>query len=336
VIKKLYKLFEEKYSGALRVLLVLTTLGTLLLAAYMSIDGLIKTRAIADKEDQVTAVAFSVVEDLLFQEQIETLEEKEVKEEKKEEERVPEKIKAIHASMAKHFKDETANKEQFEEFLKPITLQGILELMKDGMWMIGNNSAGWQVDIPEDNEWNCAEGQTKPALTQTFAQDGIPTSITTGDLWVDTNDSDKLYRAESAGADQITWGGWVALPLSAQIGDQYSQLIDHMVSFWKSAEKGTDTNSSKFNMTVDFNGRLGQVIAPNDLLLCSFHDSLDELDEINAKKQDEALEKQLEGMDQIGMVGEGLGVLFKFFAMFAAVVIALMLYRIQQTIRRND
>ena len=230
-----------------------------------------------------------MVEDLLFQEQIETLEEKEVKEEKKEEEKVPEKIKAIHASMAKHFKDETANKEQFEEFLKPITLQGILELMKDGMWMIGNNSAGWQVDIPEDNEWNCAEGQTKPALTQTFAQDG-----------------------------------------------QYSQLIDHMVSFWKSAEKGTDTNSSKFNMTVDFNGRLGQVIAANDLLLCSFHGSLDELDEINAKKQDEALEKQLEGMDQIGMVGEGLGVLFKFFAMFAAVVIALMLYRIQQTIRRND
>ncbi len=289
MIKKLYKLFEEKYSGALRVLLVLTTLGTLLLAAYMSIDGLIKTRAIADKEDQVNAVAFSVVEDLLFQEQIETLEEKEVKEEKKEEERVPEKIKAIHASMAKHFKDETANKEQFEKFLKPTTLQGILELMKDGMWMIGNNSAGWQVDIPEDNEWNCAEGQTKPALTQTFAQDG-----------------------------------------------QYSQLIDHMVSFWKSAEKGTDTNSSKFNMTVDFNGRLGQVIAANDLLLCSFHGSLDELDEINAKKQDEALEKQLEGMDQIGMVGEGLGVLFKFFAMFAAVVIALMLYRIQQTIRRND
>ena len=289
MIKKLYKLFEEKYSGALRVLLVLTTLGTLLLAAYMSIDGLIKTRAIADKEDQVNAVAFSVVEDLLFQEQIETLEEKEVKEEKKEEERVPEKIKAIHASMAKHFKDETANKEQFEKFLKPTTLQGILELMKDGMWMIGNNSAGWQVDIPEDNEWNCAEGQTKPALTQTFAQDG-----------------------------------------------QYSQLIDHMVSFWKSAEKGTDTNSSKFNMTVDFNGRLGQVIAANDLLLCSFHGSLDELDEINAKKQDEALEKQLEGMDQIGMVGDGLGVLFKFFAMFAAVVIALMLYRIQQTIRRND
>ena len=82
MIKKLYKSFEEKYSGALRVLLVLATLGTLLFAVYISLDGLIKTRAIADREDQVDAVAFSVVEDLLFQEQIETLEEKEVKEEK--------------------------------------------------------------------------------------------------------------------------------------------------------------------------------------------------------------------------------------------------------------
>ena len=44
----------------------------------------------------------------------------------------------------------------------------------------------------------------------------------------------------------------------------------------------------------------------------------------------------MEGMAQIGVAGTGLEMLFKFFAMFAAVVIALMLYRIQQTIRRND
>ncbi|SVE22287.1 uncharacterized protein METZ01_LOCUS475141, partial [marine metagenome] len=98
VIKNLYKSFEEKYSGTLRVLLVLATLGTLLFAAYTSLDGLIKIRATADIEDQVDAVAFSAVEDLLFQEQIIVLEEKEVEEEVEE---VPEKIKAIHASMAK-------------------------------------------------------------------------------------------------------------------------------------------------------------------------------------------------------------------------------------------
>lgn len=44
-----------------------------------------------------------------------------------------------------------------------------------------------------------------------FKQDGIPTSISIGDLWFDTNDSNKLYRAGSVGADQITAGEWEAV-----------------------------------------------------------------------------------------------------------------------------
>lgn len=42
-----------------------------------------------------------------------------------------------------------------------------------------------------------------------FAQDAIPTSLQIGDLWYDTNDNNKVYRAASAGADQITAGEWV-------------------------------------------------------------------------------------------------------------------------------
>ncbi len=49
---------------------------------------------------------------------------------------------------------------------------------------------------------------TKPPVT--FRQDGIPTSLTVGDLWYDTNDGNKLYIAESVGADAITAGEWVA------------------------------------------------------------------------------------------------------------------------------
>ena len=44
---------------------------------------------------------------------------------------------------------------------------------------------------------------------KTFAQDGIPTSVTLGDLWVDTNNGDKMYRAASIGADEIAAGEWV-------------------------------------------------------------------------------------------------------------------------------
>jgi len=44
-----------------------------------------------------------------------------------------------------------------------------------------------------------------------FKQDGVPTSISTGDLWFDTDDKNKLYRAGSVGANEITGGEWEAV-----------------------------------------------------------------------------------------------------------------------------
>ena len=55
------------------------------------------------------------------------------------------------------------------------------------------------------NAQNTADGKIK-----TFAQDGIPTSVSAGDIWLDTNDNNKIYIAEAAGADAITSGEWVA------------------------------------------------------------------------------------------------------------------------------
>jgi hypothetical protein len=45
----------------------------------------------------------------------------------------------------------------------------------------------------------------------TFYQDAIPTSLAVGDIWVDTNDSNKQYRADSVGADAVTSGEWEAM-----------------------------------------------------------------------------------------------------------------------------
>ena len=53
----------------------------------------------------------------------------------------------------------------------------------------------------------CEAGST--GVTVTFAQDAIPTSLHAGDLWIDTNDGNKLYRATGVGDDQITAGEWV-------------------------------------------------------------------------------------------------------------------------------
>jgi hypothetical protein len=46
---------------------------------------------------------------------------------------------------------------------------------------------------------------------QIFAQDAIPTSLNVGDLWYDTNDNNKPYRAASVGANEIVAGEWEAV-----------------------------------------------------------------------------------------------------------------------------
>jgi len=45
----------------------------------------------------------------------------------------------------------------------------------------------------------------------TWYQPGIPTSTSIGDLWVDTDDGNKLYRAAIIGANTIAAGKWVSI-----------------------------------------------------------------------------------------------------------------------------
>jgi len=52
---------------------------------------------------------------------------------------------------------------------------------------------------------------TVDGKTKTFAQDNPPTATAIGDLWIDTNDGNKLYRAEAVGADEVASGEWVTV-----------------------------------------------------------------------------------------------------------------------------
>lgn len=65
------------------------------------------------------------------------------------------------------------------------------------MWMNGHIKAS-DIDLT-------GSGYTKLNI---FKQDGIPTSISIGDLWFDTNDGNKMYRAAVAGATTIATGQW--------------------------------------------------------------------------------------------------------------------------------
>lgn len=80
------------------------------------------------------------------------------------------------------------------------------------------NVSGWSINANGDAEFN---GTIKAgAYTQIFRQDGIPTSLHINDLWIDTNDSNKLYVALSVGANHarkhtlcVSRRGWPYLSL---------------------------------------------------------------------------------------------------------------------------
>jgi hypothetical protein len=116
--------------------------------------------------------------------------------------------------------------------------------------------------------------------------------------------------------------------------DQQKQMVDQLVSFWRKAEKGTDEKKSKFMQIRSYSGRIQQIMVANDLFLCEFNKSLSELSVVNAKLEMEANEKATEGNLMIAAAVGIMNVMFKFFAAFAAVLLALILYRVEKSLRK--
>lgn len=80
--------------------------------------------------------------------------------------------------------------------------------------------SGWKIDAAGNAEFNgtiIAGG-----YTQVFRQASIPTSLHINDIWIDTDDSNKMYVAASVGATTIGVGQWVLTNPAAA----WSTLID--------------------------------------------------------------------------------------------------------------
>lgn len=58
-----------------------------------------------------------------------------------------------------------------------------------------------------------------------WKQASIPTATAIGDLWVDTYDSNKVYRAAAVGADEIKAGEWEEVTVDAIILGATSQAL---------------------------------------------------------------------------------------------------------------
>jgi hypothetical protein len=92
---------------------------------------------------------------------------------------------------------------------------------------VGMNAGDYWIDTNDSNKiyiyqdtasppsWEAVGAGAVGGGITTFAQDSIPTSVTAGDLWLDTNDGNKLYRATNAGDTTIAAGHWVLVRDSA-------------------------------------------------------------------------------------------------------------------------
>ena len=97
-----------------------------------------------------------------------------------------------------------------------------------------------------------------------FKQDEIPTSVAIGDLWFDTNDGNKMYRAAIAGANEITTGEWElvvatsitvfaqdAIPTSLAIGDIWYDTNDNNKVYRAASVGATTIATTKWELLND-------------------------------------------------------------------------------------
>jgi hypothetical protein len=94
----------------------------------------------------------------------------------------------------------------------------------------------------QDGDISTAQS-TADSKIKVFAQDGVPTSVTIGDIWYDTDDDNKPYVAESVGADAITAGEWVI------VDDQ--RAADALLKAGTSQTLTGDFNLNDTNIKID-------------------------------------------------------------------------------------
>ena len=116
--------------------------------------------------------------------------------------------------------------------------------------------------------------------------------------------------------------------------DQIDQMIDQLRAFWKTAEAGSSENKSKFNTIKRFDLRLGTVYLANDLYLCEFSKNQAALSMINSKIENEVAMENMAGQAMRAGVLVLIDTLFKFFAAFAIVLLTLILFKIERSLKK--
>ena len=125
----------------------------------------------------------------------------------------------------------------------------------------GDNQIGsgeWIDVTPNKNAIGLSNVANTTAPVQ-FRQDDIPTSLAVGDIWTDTNDSNKQYRADSVGATTIESGKWETItPGKAAVGLPDVINVTQTVTF---SQDGIPTSTSINDIWIDTNDGNKQYVA---------------------------------------------------------------------------
>ena len=123
----------------------------------------------------------------------------------------------------------------------------------------GTGTSNWVLsqDASAANALAVAAQNTANSKTATFRQNGVPTSLAVGDLWVDTDDGNKMYVATSVGADQVTSGECVTVQDAAIAAAQTS--ADSKAKVFR--QDGTPTATAAGDIWIDTNDNNEMYIA---------------------------------------------------------------------------
>ena len=149
------------------------------------------------------------------------------------------------------------------------------------LWYDTNDNNQLYIRNSSNNGWEAARDtqamtslssltSTVNTKTRTFVQDSVPTATNVGDIWIDSNDSNKMYTAHSATADQVTAGEWVlgttsgipgtggsyiftqdGIPTSYNTGDLWFDTNDSNKQYWAASAGADQITSGEWELVRD-------------------------------------------------------------------------------------
>ena len=312
MVKKIFGLVEDYLSLALRVVLTLAIAGILIYTLVSALSGYVMSNKEASLRSGASGAEYADVVDLVFEDQKRVMAESYEEEEEKEEEEIKKvydpNIVAIGDSMRLHFNEKPATRGRFDDEMSDENLELMLMGIASGFYSLGDRSR----DVYKAS---CGRGTSFPALTSfqpELTGEELQKELDRGTTKEQINEYNMLVREQER---------------------EYQRFLIQLRNFWADAEPPAG-EKSQFQAITSFGGRMAYLWATNDLFLCGWITSQQEIDQANARAEADAAETRAEGSAKLMAAGASLVAVFAFFATFALVLIAMVLGRIEKRLNK--